>query len=199
MVFCVGLTGSIASGKTTVSSMFSTLGIQTISADLISRQLSLKNGLAYNDIVTHFGQNIIQADGELNRRQLRDLIFSNPNERVWLEDLLHPLIRQELKAQALLTTTPYCLLEIPLLIDKSDYPYLDRILLVTSPELVQIKRVMDRDHSSEEQAKAILSAQPDNTARLNNADDVLVNDEDIQQLVINVELLHQKYLGQAKK
>lgn len=199
MVHSVALTGNIASGKSTVADFFSRLGIQVLNADTISRELSAKKGLAYPDILRHFGKKILLNDGEINRRLLRDLIFSNPTERLWLEKLLHPLIRQQLEKQIKQCLTPYCIVEIPLLIDKVLYPYLDKILVITAPVEFQIQRVMDRDRCSKEQALAILAAQPEVKLHLANADDVICNDSGISQLQIQVNRLHEKYLSLFRK
>ncbi|WP_298625968.1 dephospho-CoA kinase [uncultured Legionella sp.] len=197
MIYCVGLTGNIASGKSTVANLFSELGIKIINADQVSRELTAPNTIAYKEIISHFGTKIILENGELNRRQLREHIFTNPDERVWLERLLHPLIRQELEQQIQLCTTPYCVVEIPLLIDKKNYPYLNRILLVTSSLDIQIKRVMMRDHCTKEQALAIISVQPNIRERLKCADDVLVNDSNQDELKEAVSELHFKYLNKS--
>jgi dephospho-CoA kinase len=194
MVYSVGLTGGIASGKSTAAELFSELGVQVINADKISRELTAKDQTALNRIVAHYGHEILTETGELNRRALRDIIFSNPKERIWLEQLLHPLIRQKIQEQVEACTTAYCIVEIPLLIDKKLYPYLNRILLVKAPIETQISRVVQRDQCSREQALAILAAQPDMNLRLQNADDVLVNDLRVDELKTAVHNLHQKYL-----
>lgn len=197
MVFCVGLTGSIASGKTTVAQCFASLGVAVISADQVARALRAKGQPAYAAIVDHFGQQLVLPDGELDRNRLRDIIFNNPEERAWLEALLHPLIRDRIKDQAISSTQAYCLIEIPLLVDKTTYPYLDRILVVTAEEELQIARVMLRDTSSREQALAILEVQPPLATRLDYADDVIVNDAGIDELQHQVLALHEKYLTLA--
>lgn len=194
MVYCVGLTGNIASGKTTVAKLFADLGVEVINADLISRELSAPNELAYKHILEHFGSNLILENKELDRRALRAIIFSDSNARLWLENLLHPLIRTRLEERVRQCKSSYCIVEIPLLIDKKHYPYLNRILLVTAPEELQIERVIARDHSTKEQAIAVLAAQPDIKQRLKNADDVITNDQGLKQLKTAVNDLHQKYL-----
>lgn len=197
MIFSVGLTGNIASGKTTVAKIFSDLGIKVLNADQISRELSSRDSTAYNKIVEHFSSSILLENKELNRRLLRDIIFNNPDERLWLENLLHPVIREELERQINLCKTDYCVVEIPLLIDRKNYPYLNRILLVTAPLEVQIERVKKRDNCSKEQALAILSAQPDMEQRLKNADDIITNDAGFDRLKKTVIDLHIKYMEEA--
>lgn len=199
MIYSVGLTGNIASGKSTVAELFSSLGIKIINADQVSRELTVRNSTAYKEIINRFGTEVTLENGELNRRLLRDNIFANPEERAWLERLLHPLIRQRLEQQIQLCTTPYCVVEIPLLIDKKNYPYLNRILLVTAPLDIQIKRVMARDHCTEEQALAIISVQPDIGERIKYADDVIVNDSGLNELKAAVMSLHSKYMSELKQ
>jgi dephospho-CoA kinase len=196
MVFVVGLTGNIASGKSTAAKIFSDFGIQVINADQISKELTVKETPAYNQIVARYGSEILSNDGELNRKRLREIIFSQPDERLWLEHLLHPLIRKRLEHLANLCTTAYCLIEIPLLLNKDNYPYLNKILVITAPQNLQIARVMERDQCSKEQALAILLTQPDDHSRLKIADDVIINDAGLDALRCNLEQLHHQYLHQ---
>ncbi|AWN74389.1 dephospho-CoA kinase [Legionella anisa] len=198
MVYCVGLTGDIASGKTTVAELFSELGVEVIHADKISREITKKNKAAYRRIVAHYGFKILKEDGELDRNKLREIIFSNHEERDWLERLLHPPIRNEIKKRVDASTTPYCMIEIPLLITKQAYPYINQILLVCAPMELQISRLMQRDQCSKEQAQAIISIQPNTHLRLENADDVIVNNMDIIELTRRVNDLHYKYLRESK-
>lgn len=195
MVFAVGLTGNIASGKTTAAKIFSNMGIEVINADQISRELTLKGTPAYAKIVAHYGPRIVLEDGELNRRLLREIIFTNSDEKTWLETLLHPLIRNQLEKLVNLCTTAYCVVEIPLLLTKEHYPYLNKILVITAPQELQIARVMQRDQCSREHAQAILSAQPNIDLRLKNADDVVINDSGLEALKHDLEKLHVKYLN----
>jgi dephospho-CoA kinase len=195
MVYCVGLTGNIASGKTKVAQLFSKLGIEVIHADKIAKELTQKNQPAYNKIVTHYSPKILKQDKTLDRTQLREIIFANAQEREWLEHLLHPLIRQEMEQRVDTCTAPYCKLEIPLLITKQAYPYINHILLVSVPRETQIKRLMRRDQCSKEQAEAILTVQPNNKMRLDNADEILVND--MEDLFKAVNHLHYKYLQKS--
>ncbi len=197
MVFAVGLTGNIASGKTTAAKIFSSFGIEVINADRVSKELTAKNTPAYEQIIAHYGPHIVLENGELNRKRMRDIIFSNPDERKWLENLLHPLIRTHLEHRVNLCLTPYCVIEIPLLLDKKKYPYLNKILVITAPQKLQIARVMERDNCSKEQALAILSAQPAENLRLKSADDVIINAAGLDELKQNLEKLHQKYLSGA--
>ncbi|MFT4058288.1 MAG: dephospho-CoA kinase [Legionella sp.] len=199
MVYCVGLTGGIACGKSAVAALFASRGVSIINADQISRDLTAKGQEALDQIVAHFGHTVLTATGELNRKTLREIIFSNTEERVWLEQLLHPLIRQHIKKQVEACPNPYCIAEIPLLIDKTHYPYINRILLITAPLKTQISRIMQRDNCSQKQAQAILAIQPNLNVRLQYADDILENDGTLIELKFKVNKLHQRYLQLAQK
>lgn len=198
MVYCIGLTGDIASGKSTVATLFSQLGIEVIQSDKISRELTQKDQSVYQKILERYGTKILNPDKELDRRQLRELIFSNSKEREWLEHLLHPLVRQEIKRRVSMSATPYCVVEIPLLITKKNYPYIDRVLLIAASIQTQIARIMERDQCSKEQAHTILSIQPKMSLRLKNANDVLINDSGIDELTTKVNNLHHNYLKLSK-
>lgn len=198
MGFAVGLTGNIASGKTLAAKIFSSFGIDVFNADAISRELTTPGSPALKTIAEHYGSTIVLENGELNRKLLRDIIFSKPKERQWLEDILHPLIRAELAQRVKLSTTPYCVVEIPLLLNKKNYPYLNKILVITAPHHLQISRVMERDNCTQEQAQAILAAQPDDNARMEYADDLIMNSEGIDSLKRQLERLHQQYLRLAQ-
>ncbi|MFI4919014.1 MAG: dephospho-CoA kinase [Legionellales bacterium] len=199
MVYCVGLTGNIASGKSTAAAIFSKLGIVIINADEIARKLTAVNQASYKQISEYFGQEILLSDGQINRRQLRDIVFSNQEARQWLEKLLHPLIRKKIEDEITLCDSPYCVIEIPLLIDKINYPYLNKILLINAPIDVQVARVMTRDHCSKEQALAVLSTQADVKVRLKYADDVITNNAELNLFEQQVRKLHELYLEQARQ
>jgi len=189
-MYCIGLTGGIASGKSTVSSYFLTLGIDVISADHIARTLTTSNQPAFDAIKQHFGIDVVTKDGELNRQTLRQIIFSSTHERQWLERLLHPLIRKQIELEVSQCSSPYCVIEIPLLQDKSDYPYLNRVLLIEAGPEQQLTRLMIRDKSSKEQALAIIATQ----TRPAMADDQIMNNGSIEQLQEKVDALHRQYL-----
>lgn len=192
-MYCVGLTGPIASGKSTVAALFVQLGAELIDADHISRQLTAKDQPALANIIAHFGPDFLDANGELRRRLLRDMIFKHPAERNWLEQLLHPLIRQEIEARLQSTPTFYYIVEIPLLSDKSSYPYLNRTLVVLTEPSIQRQRVMQRDQHTAEQVQAIVQAQADEKVYRSLADDIIINNGSLQDLEQAVLQLHQKY------
>ncbi|KTD23442.1 dephospho-CoA kinase [Legionella lansingensis] len=198
-MYCVGLTGNIASGKSTVAGLFRNRGITVISADDVSREVSAPCEPAYQMIRDHFGEAIITADNKLNRRALRNIIFDDPKERLWLERLLHPLIRKRIKEKLRGSKSAYSVIEIPLLNDREGYPYLNRILLVLADREHQIQRVMARDKTSREHAKAILAVQLDDSKRKEIADDIIFNNGTLSELEEKIENLHQQYLQFASQ
>lgn len=194
-MYCIGLTGSIASGKSTVAALFAKKGIDVISADYIARALVSRNQPALQQIIKHFGKSVLTNEGELNRRLLRELIVHNTEERIWLESLLHPLIREKIQQDINQCKSPFCIIEIPLLTNKSDYPYLNRILLVLAEPELQTTRIMSRDNCSREHARAILATtRADEEKRRSFADDVVVNDASVEALQKQIDILHDQYL-----
>ena len=190
----LGLTGGIGSGKSAVAQAFNARGIHTVDADHAARWVVEPGRPALNSIVEHFGQDILQADGALNRAALRQAIFADPAQRRWLEGLLHPLIRQEIIDALARAESPYAILVSPLLIESGQSQLTQRILVVDTPEQLQIERTMARDGSPLEQVNAIMSAQASREERLRHAHDVLKNDRDLDWLEEQVEQLHQTYL-----
>lgn len=198
--FCVGLTGSIASGKSTVASYFEKLGIDIINADHIAKALVQYGEPALQEIVNYFGTTVLMPNGELNRALLREWIAHNSDQRTWLENLLHPLIREQIKASIQQCKSPYCIIEIPLLTDKTPYPYLNRILLVQADPEIQINRLMARDKNSRQQALAMLATtKAVEDKRRAIADDALMNLGSVEELHNKVATLHTLYLREAQK
>ena len=194
-MYSVGLIGGVASGKTTVSQVFADLGAEIISADLIAKQLTALDQPAYKVIVQHLGQEILMPTMELDRRLLRDKMLDDVCVRSWLEALLHPLIRQSMQNMQKNSLAAYVILEIPLLKNKQDYPYLKRVLWVKSSPEQQLQRLMDRDQVSRSQAEKMISCQLDHSLLESLADDVLSNTDNVQGLSENIHALHQKYLN----
>ena len=195
MVFFIGLTGSIASGKSQAASFFKTQNIAVINADNISKSLTAPNTPALKVIIHHFGSSFLTNEGELNRSLLRRHIMNNIEERRWLERYLHPLIRTEIERQCQTIKDPYAILEIPLLIDKKPYPYLNRVLLIESEPELQLKRIIKREHCSMQEALALLAAQPNQALRRSIADDIINNNgliEELQQQLIELHLIYQR-------
>jgi dephospho-CoA kinase len=180
--------------KSTVAKSFAKLGIDVICSDSFAKKLTFPGQPAFKAIILHFGNALVLPSGELNRKLLRELIFKEEKERVWLENLLHPLIRNAIQEQIQTVKSPYCIIEIPLLYQKSDFPYLNTILVVTAPENLAISRVMQRDGCSKAEAEAILTLQKNKVQFEKIADDILVNAGDIADLEKDVEQLHRHYL-----
>jgi dephospho-CoA kinase len=198
-MFVVGVTGGIGSGKSAVSDRFKRLGIKIVDADLASREVVKPGQPALAAISQHFGADVIQADGSLDRARLRALVFANPNERVWLERLLHPLINEYLRQELASATSAYAILVSPLLKETGQSRFTNRILVVDVPEHVQLARTMARDSNDETQVKAIMAAQASRQSRLAIADDVIQNDAGFEALDTAVQRLHERYLTLARQ
>lgn len=193
----IGLTGGIGSGKTAVSDTFKSLGIDIVDADVSSRRVVEKGQPALDDIQAHFGDGILDSENKLDRTKLREIIFKNPQERVWLEKLLHPKIAEHIKDQLESSNSPYCVLVSPLLLETEQKSYCSFVLVVDVPEESQIARTTKRDDVSEEQVKNIISAQIDREKRLEQADEIIINDGSMEELKEKVMVLHTKYLSQC--
>ncbi|NND64737.1 MAG: dephospho-CoA kinase [Gammaproteobacteria bacterium] len=189
----IGLTGGIASGKSTVANMFRQLGIPVASADEISRSLTVPNQPTWQAIVDRFGDDILQADQQIDRAALRQLVFSDPEAKHDLETILHPLIKEALEDWHRQQTSLFQVLEIPLLFETNSQTMVDRILVVDcSPEL-QKSRLKERDNLSDDEVNAILAQQYSRHQRLAQADDIIVNDADIEHLQAQIEQLVATY------
>lgn len=193
-MFIVGLTGGIASGKTAVSDRFANLGVPVIDTDIIARELVEPGQPTLAEVVEAFGDDILDEEGRLRRRRLREIIFSDPEKQDLLERILHPAIRAEARRQVSQSDAPYCIVVIPLLAESGHFDWLDRILVVDVPRSVQIARLVARDDVTEGQAKASLAAQASRESRLELADDVIDNSGEIAVLDEAVSRLHEKYL-----
>ena len=195
----VGLTGGIGSGKSTVSNLFRNTGITVIDADEIGRCISGKGQIGYEAIINEFGVQLVAENGELDRDSLRDIVFNDDNKRKKLESLLHPLIQNEIKLKLEQhADEPYCIIAVPLLLETNYLNMVDRILVIDSTEEDQIERVIQRDNLGREKIKRILAAQLPRTQRLQQADDIIVNDGDISHLASEVASLHRYYLQLAE-
>jgi dephospho-CoA kinase len=194
----IGLTGGIASGKSTVAQRFTELGVPVIDADAAARAVAALNTPGLAQVIERFGPGILAQSGELDRRALRGLIFSDTDSRRDLESILHPLIRAEMEKTADQAVGPYIVMAIPLLIENGPSDRVDRILVVDVDEAVQLRRVMERDSCTFEQARAILASQATRSARLAAADDVLLNAGTVTDLRQAVDHLHEQYLRLAQ-
>jgi dephospho-CoA kinase len=190
----IGLTGGIASGKSTVAQRFMELGVPVIDADEASRAVVAPGEPGLAEVVRRFGSGVLAEHGELDRRALRQLIFKDPGSRRDLEAILHPLIRARMDQCASAAAGAYIMLAIPLLIESGSLDRVDRILVVDVDEAVQLQRLLDRDGGTLEQARAILASQASRDARLAAADDVLLNAGTVTDLRLAVDRLHARYL-----
>lgn len=190
----IGLTGGIGSGKTQAAAYFHELGIDIIDADAISREVVAPGMPSLEAIVKKFSPAILNADQSLNREKLRTHIFEHPEDRNWLEELLHPLIRAKMIQAATNCSSPYCVMVIPLLIENLPHPFVDRILVIDCSKDMQIKRIMSRDSLTIDQAIKIIHSQVSRTDRLKHAQDIIQNDGPLAHLKAQVRALHTTYL-----
>ena len=195
--FRVALTGGIASGKSTVADLFAALGVPVIDTDVIAREVVEPGQPALAQVVETFGPEVVDSDGRLDRRRLRERIFADHEAKRRLEAILHPAIRAEMERQSRAAGGPYQVLVIPLLTEGKRRDHVDRVLLVDAPEELQIQRLMGRDGVSHEQGRASLNAQATRAERLAMTDDVVRNTERLDDLRKVVAGLHAKYLQLA--
>ncbi|MDJ1655096.1 dephospho-CoA kinase [Raoultella sp. Ech2A] len=199
MRYTVALTGGIGSGKSTVADAFSHLGVNVIDADVIARQVVEPGTSALLAIAARFGQQMINDDGTLNRRSLRERIFAHSDDKTWLNALLHPLIQQETRRQIQAASSPYVLWVVPLLVENNLVANADRVLVVDVAKETQIARTILRDRVSREHAERILAAQATREQRLAAADDVIENMGPPDAIASDVARLHEKYLMLASQ
>ncbi len=199
MTFIVGLTGGIGCGKSSASRFFSDLGIDVIDTDLIAQKLTQSGGSAIPMIRNAFGNAFISADNALDRNKMRNLAFSDSDARLKLEKILHPLILKETVLQIKQTRSPYIIIAVPLLLETNDYnDIIQRILVIDCDEQQQLSRTMERSQLSEQMIKAIIAAQIPRKIRLQKADDIIINNQNLDQLKAQVFHLHLKYLTLSK-
>lgn len=193
----IGLTGGIGSGKSTVARMFGALGVHWVDADDVARQVVEPGTQALRAIADHFGESILQGNGELDRAALRQKVFEDLEQRRWLEGLLHPIIRQELIRQLSPEdyNLPYVMLVSPLLLETNQHELVERIVVVDVPEETQINRTMARDGNSREQVERILAAQMPRAARREKADAIINNAQPLERVEASVHALHQRFLA----
>jgi len=197
--FVVVLTGGIASGKTAVSDLFARRDVPIIDTDVIAHEIVEPGQPALDQIRNELGQEFINQEGRLDRRKMRNAIFSDPELRLKLEGILHPAITAEASRQIALLDKPWCILVVPLLVESGLFPWIDRVLVVDAEESVQIARVMARDNISRKRAQAILDAQAGRQQRLRLADDIIENNSSLGQLEAAVDRLYKRYNTMAKE
>ena len=191
----IGLTGGIGSGKTAAANRFAAAhGIHVVDADQKSRVVVEPGRPALAHIVDRFGDAMLLDDGTLNRAALRETVFAAPEQRQWLEQLLHPLIRDEIITDLRSATSPYALLVSPLLVESGQNRLTSRVIVVDVPEAMQLARTVQRDAVPEAQVRAIMQAQAQREERLRHADDILTNNSDLAALHAQVDALHTRYL-----
>ena len=198
-VYRVGLTGGIASGKSTAAGFFGGLGVPILDSDKIAREVVEPGQPPLEHLVKRFGPSILTPDGHLDRPALRNIVFSDPKARADLEALTHPAIGAAMEARSAEAGGPYQILVIPLLVEKNLSSHVDRVLVVDCDEALQVSRMHQRDGSTPEQAEEILRAQAPRAARLKAADDVIRNDAAIDSVRKQVAALHARYLKLAAR
>jgi len=190
----LGLTGGIGSGKSAISAMFEELGIQVVDADIVAREVVEPGSTGLEKITEHFGDEILTTDGSLDRAKLRAIIFADESQKQWLNNLLHPLIRESMLAQLQQATSQYVILVAPLLFENGLDQFCDHTLLIDVPVEVQITRTTARDNISVELAKQIIASQMPRADKQQKATDTLDNNRLLSEVKIDVQKLHEKYL-----
>jgi dephospho-CoA kinase len=199
MPFIIGLTGGIGCGKTSASKLFANLGIDIIDTDEIARELTQSEGAAISAIRKVFGDAYVTTNGALDRKQMRQLVFSDSTSRQKLEKILHPFILTEAGRRSKLASSPYVIMVIPLLFETNDYDkIIQRSLVIDCDEMNQITRTMKRSKLNEQEVRAIIAAQISRQKRLQRSDDVIVNNNGLDYLQKQVKEHHQKYLALSK-
>lgn len=195
----IGLTGGIASGKSMVASLFENLGVPVIDTDRIARELVEPGEAALEEIRQAFGSDIIGADGRLDRRRLRSVVFSDPEQKQELEAILHPRIREDVLRRSASAEGPYQVIVVPLLVGSPLKDFMDRVLVVDCSEQTQVERLRRRDAESDEQARRMMAAQASRQQRLAIADDIVDNDGSRRKTEEQVAKLHQCYRDLASQ
>lgn len=197
--FVVGVTGGIGCGKSTICREFAALGAPIVDTDEVAREVVAQGTPGLAAIVERFGPEVLAADGTLDRRRLRSIVFADDASRRWLEALLHPLIRARTEEHVRAAKHPYCLVCIPLLVERSGASRVDRVLVIDCPEEIQIARVMARDKLTAPEVEAIMRTQATRAARLAVADDVIENIGNVETVRPAIRALHRQYLDLAQR
>lgn len=196
----IALTGGIASGKSAVADLFAKLGVSVLDTDVIAREVVAPGMPALDQVVAEFGRDVLDESGALDRTKMRARVFSNASDRERLEAILHPAIRKELAAQAARAGGLYQVHVIPLLVETGRAREYDRVLVVDCPEQDQMRRLMARDGSTQDEAARIIATQASRKQRVDLADDVIVNTGTLSELEGFVRTLHKNYqtIAQAR-
>lgn len=190
----LGVTGGIGSGKSTATRRFAAHDIVVVDADEVARQVVEPGSAVLDAIANQFGSTVLQQDGSLNRAELRQIIFADPEAKTWLNALMHPAIRQEMLQQLQAATSPYVILSAPLLLENGLEQYCQRVLVIDIPEQLQRQRTKERDQVSVEQVNAILASQLNREERMAKADDIIDNSGSVRDLEEKIDRLHEYYL-----
>lgn len=193
--FVVGLTGGIGSGKSAATAYFEKLGIDIVDADEVARDVVAPGSEGLKEIVNRFGNSILLEDGNLNRAALREKVFSDINEKNWLNNLLHPLIRLRMQHLISESTSPYCILSVPLLVENKLTEMCNYVVVVDCPETMQLERALKRDGSTEETIRNIMASQATRNERIEAADTVLDNSTTLSALSAQIADLHNTLLA----
>lgn len=194
-MFRIGLTGGIASGKSTVADVFTELGAAVVDTDAVAREVVAPGESGLEAVATEFGSDILLPNGELDRRALRSIVFRDPQRRETLESILHPLIRARTLQVIASLEAPYVVVVVPLLLETGFAELVERVLVVDCPEAQQLERLRQRDDVGESEAQAMLAAQIDRQTRLARAHDVIDNSGSIESTRAQVKALHERYLA----
>ena len=198
-MYVVGLTGGIGSGKSTIAKFFMEKNIALVDADQLARQVVSQGTPALSKITDKFGPRILKEDGLMDRKILREIVFNDKTAKIWLEELLHPLIKEALVKFIGAADSKYLILESPLLLETNQHNLVDRILVVDVSETTQLKRTFKRDGGSKSTIKAIMNSQLSRTDRLGKADDIVNNERPADSIKKELESLHTKYISLAQK
>jgi|SRR5699024_810993 len=198
MTFIVGVTGGIGSGKSAATNYLANLGITIVDADVVAREVVQPGQPALVQIATHFGNEVLLPSGELNRATLREIIFANPEQRKILENITHPAIGAAITQQLQQASSPYAVLASPLLLETQQHQLAHRILLIDTPENLQLERTSKRDSVPQAQVRAIMQVQMPRIEKQQRAHDIILNDSTLVALHSALEVHHQQYLNYAK-
>jgi len=194
----IGITGGIGSGKSAVTQRLEAHGITVVDADVVAREVVAPGRPALDAISTHFGKEILNPDGSLDRPALRKIVFESPTEREWLESVTHPAIRSEISHQIASATSPYVVLSSPLLLEANQRDFTDYVVVVDVSEDVQVRRTSARDNHDEALVRKIMAAQLPRMERIARADEVINNEGSLADLHHRVDALHQRLLARSQ-
>jgi dephospho-CoA kinase len=197
--FIVGLTGGIGSGKTTIANEFAKLGVELVDADIVARDIVKPDTDCLKAIKVKFGEQILLADGTLDRAQLRTLIFSDIDKKQWLNNLMHPAISKQMLLALKQAKSAYSILVAPLLFENNLERFTDTTLVVDVPEQIQLSRTSQRDNVSQEQVQRIIQSQISRDDRLTKASQVIDNNQPLPIVYQKISQLHVKYIALSKQ